>query len=220
MSQIVPAGLLFDYRICVPACSGPSRKKRGRLLSLDERGRLPFLALDDSVPNFSQVTLGWNRDGLAVLLAVRGRSAPVEPCPPDADACDGIELWIDTRPTGTVHRATAYCHRVLCVARDENQDGEPSARSVPIAQQREIRQEMQTQRFLMRTHAVENGYDLEVWIPGSQLYGFREIDELRRLGFFCMVHDTELGRQPLTVTDDFPFSWNPSLWVHLELTDE
>ena len=54
-------------------------------------------------------------------------------------------------------------------------------------------------------------------LPGSQLHGYRQVDELRQLGFYCVVRDTELGEQPLTVTDDFPYASDPSLWVQLEL---
>jgi hypothetical protein len=72
----------------------------------------------------------------------------------------------------------------------------------------------------LRAHLLSGGYDLEVWIPESQLYGFRQIDELRHLGFYSLVRDTELGEQPLTLTDEFPFAWDPSLWINLELTDK
>lgn len=79
---------------------------------------------------------------------------------------------------------------------------------------------MQTRYIQLRVHLRKGGYDMEVWIPESQLYGYRQMDELRQLGFYSLVRDTELGEQPLTITDEFPFAWDPSLWVNLELTDE
>ena len=91
--------------------------------------------------------------------------------------------------------------------------------TLAIAQQRDTRGEMDANKIQLRCHLKKAGYDLEVWIPQTQLYGYRQIDELRKLGFYCLVRDTELGEQPLTVSDEFPFAWNPSLWVTLELQD-
>jgi len=219
VSQIVPSALLFDYRVQIPACPQPSRRKKGRLLTLTDQARLPAFSAMDGSPSFATVSLGWNSQGFGISVAVRGRNKPVNGNPLQIERSDCLEIWIDTRPTGNVHRATGYCHRVACLPVDESSDSQPSAIPVPIAQQREIRAEMQAQHIQLRTHLTKDGYDMETWIPDSQLYGYRQVDELRQLGFYCVVRDTELGEQPLTLTDDFPFAWDPALWVQLELID-
>lgn len=152
-------------------------------------------------------------------VSVRGQTHSLNGDPLRLEQSDCLELWIDTRPTGNVHRATGYCHRVACLPADESAAGQPSAVSVPIAQQREVRADLQAQHIQLRVHSTKDGYDMEAWIPGSQLHGYRQVDELRQLGFYCVVRDTELGEQPLTITDDFPYAWDPSLWVQLELID-
>ncbi|MCP4506854.1 MAG: hypothetical protein GY826_10730 [Fuerstiella sp.] len=68
-----------------------------------------------------------------------------------------------------------------------------------------------------RTHSKNEGYELAVWIPGNQSYGFREKSDLGKLGFYCVVQDTHLGDQPLILGDDFPTSYNQSTWIQLEL---
>lgn len=170
--------------------------------------------------SFSTLHAGWNVNGLGVSVSVRGRTQPLAGEPHRLENSDCVELWIDTRPTGNVHRATGYCHRMACLPSDQSAGGGPSAVPLAIPQQREIRGEIQSRHIQLRAHLLKGGYDLEIWIPESQLYGFRQIDELRQLGFYCLVRDTELGEQPLTVTDEFPFAWDPSLWINLELTDE
>ncbi len=162
--------------------------------------------------------MGWNPDGLAVRVAVRGRTQLPSGDSKRISEADCVELWVDTRPAGNVHRATGYCHRLACLPADESAGGEPSAIPQPIPQQRELRAEMQPRLLQVRSQCNNQGYDLEIWIPASQLYGYDQIEELRQLGFYCLVRDSELGEQPLTVSDEFPFTWDPSLWVTLELT--
>ncbi len=220
MNQILPATLLFDYRVGVPACPDPSKKKTGRLLKLDAAAQLPELSTMDGGASFATLHAGWNVNGLGIKVAVRGRTQPIAGERNRLENSDCVELWIDTRPTGSVHRATGYCHRVACLPSDESAAGAPSAVPLAIPQQREVRSEMQSRHIQLRAHLLSGGYDLEVWIPESQLYGFRQIDELRHLGFYSLVRDTELGEQPLTLTDEFPFAWDPSLWINLELTDK
>ena len=220
MSQIVPSTLLFDYRVQVPACPNPSRKKTGRLLKLADAAQLPVLSSMEGVEPFYALHAGWNRNGLGIRVAVRGRTLPLTGEPNQLGSSDCVELWIDTRPTGNVHRATGYCHRLACLPSDQSCGGTPSAVPLAIPQQREVKIDMQARHIQLRVHPRQGGYDMEVWIPESQLYGYREMDELRQLGFYCLVRDTERGDQPLTISDEFPYAWDPSLWVHLELTDE
>ena len=219
MNQIVPSALLFDYRVQIPACPAPSGRKKGQILTLSDDARLPEFAAVDGVTPFASVSVGWNAQGIGVRVSVNGRSGPLTGSSKTIEASDCLELWIDTRPTGNVHRATGYCHRLACFPADDDTDGEPSVAAMPIAQQREIRSEIQEQQIRRRVSTTKDGYKLEVWIPGSQLYGYRQMDELRQLGFYSIVRDTQLGEQPLTLTDDFPFAWDPSLWVQLELID-
>ena len=222
MNQIVPAPLLFDYRLTIPPCAPPGRKKTGRLLSLPANARLPDLSplgqssLDQSPP-FAAIYVGWNPSGLALAVHVAGKRIGPQGNRDRLISSDAVEFWIDTRPTGNVARATQYCHRLACLPVDELADDQPAVISLPIPQQRETKIEIDVRKISLRCRTTKSGYEIEAWIPESQLYGFRQIEELRRLGFYCVVRDTELGEQPLTVSSDFPFAWNPTLWVTLEL---
>ena len=118
MNQIVPSALLFDYRVQIPACPDPSRRKTGRMLKLSDAARLPVLSSMDGVETFADLKAGWNVNGFGVVVSVRGRTKPLTGIPHQLDRSDCIELWLDTRPTGNVHRATAYCHRLACLPAD------------------------------------------------------------------------------------------------------
>ena len=217
MEYIVPPSLLFEYQLSIPACDSPTGRKTGKLLSLPEDANLFIPASLNGTTVFAAVSVGWNKDGLGISVNVQGK--PEKPLGDSArlSKSDCLLLWIDTRTAGNVHRATEYCHSFACLPADDAVDGQPNVVSQPIAQQRNFRQESNSSLFLTRTHVNKEGYEFEVWIPGSQLHGFREINDLGRLGFYCFVNDSHLGEQPLIVGDDFPTSYDPSTWLQLEL---
>ena len=215
MANVVPTSLLFDFRPRLSRCSGPTKKKTGRLLSLPDAATLfQPSSVNDSVV-FASLRLGWNEDGLGGELTVAGRTAPPQGDVTKLDTTDSLSVWLDTRPSGIVHRATEYCHSFGFVPATES--GGPQAVVLPIAQQRASRIESNVKLFSLRTQSTTTGYTLEFWIPGTQLHGFREITEFGRLGFHAVVQDSELGEQSFSLADDFPTSYDPSTWTQLEL---
>jgi len=217
MNQIVPPSLLFDFELSIPRCPAPSKKKTGRLLSLPKKAELFVPSAMNGTPIFATLSAGWNEDGFAVSVNVKGKPDLPLGMSADVKRSDAVLLWIDTRTTGDVHRATEYCHHFACLPVDEHHDGKPAVVVQQIAQQRMQRIESDPQKMVTRTHVSKTGYELEVWIPGTQLYGYREIAEIGRLGFYCVVQDSHLGEQPLSLSDDFPTSYDPSTWPTLKL---
>lgn len=217
MENVVPPSLLFEFRHVVPQCELPSKKKSGRLLTLASDAPLFVPATLNDQNSCAEFRLGWHADGVGICVAVHGKTEVVNGSSADPDRSDSVKIWLDTRPSGNVHRATEYCHSFICLPADEQQDGRPSADVLPIAQQRATRVETNTNSFLLRTHRTKSGYELEVWIPGNQLSGYREIAETGRIGFHAVVHDTELGEQPFSVGSDFPTSYDPSTWTQMDL---
>lgn len=219
MNDIVPPSFLFDYLIPICACSSPRKAKRGSLLQLAGQQPLFFPSQLNGQHLFAELRLGWNTDGLAMQVNVTGKQHPANGRSTDPDRSDCVLIWIDTRPTGDVHRATQFCHHFGLFPCDELREDDPSAVVIPIAQQREQKIESNPDRFQLRTRSNAGGYIFEIWIPSTQLYGFDEVSELRRIGFYCTVRDTELGDQTLSVSDDFPVAFDPSTWLQLELQE-
>ncbi|MEQ9406719.1 MAG: hypothetical protein RIK87_03295 [Fuerstiella sp.] len=218
MDLLVPPSLLFDYRLRIPQCSGPLSGTKGRLLKLPESSQLFIPSRLNEQPVFASVRAAWNTDGFALSVNVSGKPAPPSGVSADLVRSDCLLVWMDLRPAGNVHRATEYCHHLVFLPVDEHQDGGPSVVVQPIAQQRARRGETDPGKIKCRTHTRNDGYELEIWIPGSQLYGFRDISELGRIGFCCVVQDMDLGEQPLSLGREFPIGFDPSTWPQLELT--
>lgn len=217
MDYLVPPSLLFDFQLQIPQCPAPSKRRTGNLLSLSAESQLfvPSTLNDQLV--FASVHVGWNPEGMAFQFQVTGKTQPPLGRSENLRLSDHVLLWIDTRPAANVHRATEYCHHFAALPADENHDGQPRVLVQPIAQQRAVKGESDARKMLTRTHSLKDGYRLELWIPGSQLYGFREITQIGKVGFYCVVSDSERGQQPLSVDDRFPYSFDPSTWVQLEL---
>ncbi|MGB0741466.1 MAG: hypothetical protein ACPGXX_15460, partial [Planctomycetaceae bacterium] len=64
----------------------------------------------------------------------------------------------------------------------------------------------------------DDGYEIGVWLPGTMIAGFSEVEESGEIGFSLSVEDTELGKIPFDIGGDFPTQWNPSLWIPLQLS--
>ena len=218
MSHVVPPSLLFEYRFEIPHIEPPTADDAKSGLESSKLAALTFPSGLDGKQAFADVCLGWHESGLMLQVNVFGRQHPPRGSQKELRKSDAVRIWLDTRPSGSAHRATEYCHSFACLPVDQHLGGIPSAIVLPIAQQRHRKIESNAKKFLLRTNITGDGYQLHAWIPGEQLYGYRDVPELGRLGFFCVVDDQELGEQPLTITDDFPTSYNPSTWAQLELT--
>lgn len=217
--------LHFLFRFSFPVLRCETLPKKGqRLLDLSAEFALPDLSELRGARPFGEVRAAWNDDGLGFSVLVSGKRHP-----PAADARmptmpDGVQLWIDTRNTQSIHRASRYCHHFCFGPVGGGNDGEqPFGTQLHIAQARELTSLAAKGSLLISSESRTDGYRLDVWLRRDQLQGFdpaadREAGTPTRLGFFYEIRDSELGDQALTVDASFPFAYDPSLWSTLELT--
>ena len=69
-----------------------------------------------------------------------------------------------------------------------------------------------SQRIKVAAAVTPTGYTLEAVIPADCLSGFDPLEH-RRIGFYYILEDTELGQQYLTVGDDLNWYVDPSTWA-------
>jgi hypothetical protein len=218
-SQLLPPSFLFQYQISIPY-SNRIPAKKGQLLPLDDSASVfvPSILNAASLP-FS-LKMAWNPEGLGILLEVRGKTLPPSGRRSDLKNSDAAIFFVDTRHTANVHRATEYCTSCIVLPSDEDADDRPSIEFPDIAQQRSVRRDRNAVKCGLQTTRHAEGYTLEVWLPALQLPGFSEAPEIGRIGFYCVVHDSELGVFPFSVGGDFPVAHDPSTWIQLELKAE
>lgn len=218
MTSVLPSAFFFRFAIPVQYRAEPPRK-RGALLNLPETCRLPRVSLSDETPQFGDVRMAWNEHGLGVSIEVRGKAMPVSSRADLPATSDGLQLWIDTRNTQTIHRASRYCHHFCFLPAESEKSSNPIAMELPIARAREERELAAPKEIPIQSQRFSDGYLLEIWLPAKVLVSY-EPEANPQLGFYYQLQDAELGRQFLTVGQEFPFEQDPSLWSTLELVSE
>jgi len=196
----------------------PRRGVRGGLLDLPASCVVPELSALEDRASWAAVRIAWNPRGLGIAILA---DAPASKAARSEDRPEGfadVNLWIDTRDTRNVSRATRFCHRFsarLTLARDRKSlDVELSQRLIaravadaPICS---------PDWLSTRAELTRAGWLLELFLPARALHGF-DPETNRRLGFAYQVSDHEREDQFLGVGRDFPLGENPSLWATLEL---
>jgi hypothetical protein len=218
MDQFIPPSFLFEYSLSIPrrdALPGSSRKLP-TLLAADTL----FVPARLNATPAPRIRMAWNTAGVAVEVRVQGRSMPIAGRWSDPVSSDLLRLFFNTRHRSDVQRATSFCSTLVILPVDEESEGAPRV---------EFRNMLQTAGgesgkggtvFRTRVDLTDDGYEVGVWIPGSMLAGYSEIEESGVLGFSVLIEDSELGRIPIDVGGDFPTQWNPSLWIPLQLAAE
>jgi hypothetical protein len=180
---------------------------------------LPQTALLDGKKPWAEVKVGWNPQGLAVEIDAEGRLDTLghDERP---EGGFGVQLWVDTRDTRNVSRATRFCHRFDArILKGTTQDTvRVSIQQKPIARAVADAPMGKSQSIESRIEKMKTRWRLEVFLPAETLHGF-DPETNRRLGFAYQVMDPDRGGEFLGVGREFPVGENPSLWSTLELRE-
>ncbi|MFP6767225.1 MAG: hypothetical protein VB859_03580 [Planctomycetaceae bacterium] len=218
MSRVVPAAFVFRYAVDVPRLD-ESPPADALELALGEECLFPDLTDlcdPDRVPSFARLKVAWHESGIALSLVVAGKTRPPRCRRRTPEASDGLFVWIDTRNTQTIHRASRFCH-ALCFlpSGGGKSEDQPLALARPIARAREDAPPPPKGSLQAASRHTDDGYQLDAWITASALHGW-DTDTMNAIGFYWMVHDSELGDQSL-LAEAFPYAHDPSLWFTLRL---
>jgi hypothetical protein len=217
MNQLVTPSFLFRWSFPVVRIDALPHAT-GRLLDLPEACRLPSVGELDSRRDFADVRLAWNASGFGVSVEVRGRTKKPVCSAAMVERSDGLTVWIDTRNTQGVHRATRFCHQFCLLPLGGGRKSlDPVVVSIPLARAREEVAPPDVSLIQLHSEVTADGYRLEAWLPAAVFIGFDPAAS-PKLGFHYLVRDLELGDQSLAVGSEFPVASDPSLWQTLELT--
>jgi hypothetical protein len=215
-SGLLPNRFLFRYSLPVQYERKLPRAGK-KLLDLPAEFALADFGALDQVGPFGELRLAWNERGLGISVTVEGKQRPPQGNPQSPETSDGLRLFIDTRNTQNIHRASRYCRQIfLMPASNGSATADPCAVLAPILRAREEAPRANAAEIRMSSVVSKTGYRLEAWLPATVLHGY-DPDAQPRLGFYYALRDAELGEQFLSVGHDFPFAIDPSLWSTLEL---
>lgn len=191
-------------------------------VTLDESYKLLDLAsLDAGTANqergFADVRMAWDAPGVAITLSVTGKHQPVWCRESRLEDSDGLIVWIDTRATHNIHRASKYCHSFIFLpSGGGRQSAEPLADQMLINRARENARPVRPRELQVASKIKKDGYELSAFMPAVALEGFDPSNH-RSLGFTYAVVDRELGLATFANGPAFPFGEDPSCWATLEM---
>jgi hypothetical protein len=213
----------FLFRFAVPVRRhDPIWTDRG--VALDDSYRLPDLAaLDrkstDEERRLADVRMAWSQHGLAFWVSVDGKSQAPWCRESRLDESDGLQVWIDTRATHNIHRASRFCHRFAFLPAGGGQKADqPVADQLLINRARENARPIRPRELQVVSKVTKSGYQLAAFVPAVTLGGF-DPEQHPRLGFTYAVFDRERGLQTFATGPAFPFDEDPSCWATVELID-
>jgi hypothetical protein len=216
MNPLVTPSFLFRWSLPVQELNSLPNSS-GRLLDLPESSRLPSLRELDSLSDFADVRLAWNQQGFGISVDVRGKTKGLKCSMEAPTSSDGITIWVDTRHTPGMHRATRFCHQFqLMPSGGGRRNAEPVVIEIPLARAREQVAPRDLSRIRLQSEFKRDGYWLDAWIPADVFVGYDPANS-SRLGFHYQVQDSERGIQTLAVGTEFPVASDLSLWQTLEL---
>jgi hypothetical protein len=161
--------------------------------------------------------VAWSEQGFAFAVRVEGKTQAPWCRESRPDDSDGVRLWIDTRDTHNIHRASRFCHQFAFLPAGAGRAlDEPVGEQLLVNRAKENAKPVRPGMLAARRENRAGGYLLEGCIPAAALTGFDPVEH-PRLGFTYAVVDRELGEQAFSGSE-FPYRDDPSLWSTLELT--
>lgn len=213
--SLLPARFLF--RFSVPCRYKSSLWSEAAGAELNASYALPSLeALEGAVPPID-FRAAWSEEGMAFALEVRGKHQAPWCHEGRLEESDGLRLWIDTRDTHNIHRASRFCHQFAALPMGRGRSSqEPMVTPVLINRAKEHPRAIPSDAVAVRAKVTPTGYSLETFLGARALTGF-DPAEHPKLGFQFAVVDRELGRFTFAIGGPMPYQEDPSLWGTLDL---
>ena len=213
----------FLFRFSVPVLRREPIWQMGGVELDETHGLLNLAELDtgtgDREPSFANVRMAWSPEGLLFNVRVNGKKQPVWCREGRLEDSDGLQVWIDTRATLNIHRASRYCHRYAFLpAGGGSGQQEPVADQLLINRARENARPIRPRELQVASKVMKAGYWLAAFVPAVALGGF-DPHQHRQIGFTYAVFDRELGMQTFAAGPAFPFDEDPTCWAMVELAE-
>ena len=215
-ASLLPPRQFFRFSADVRRCADVGSPKG---FTLDDSYALPALGELDGHRAYAEVRMAWSAAGLGWQVTVDGKTQLPWCRDSRLEDSDGLQVWVDTRATMNVHRASRFCHRFIYLPR-----GGGSASDQPIADQllinraRENARPARPRELSARAKATGAGYTMTAFAPSDALGGFDPAQH-PRLGFTYALLDRERGLQTFATGPEFPYEEDPSCWAELRLIE-
>lgn len=214
--QLIAPTFLFRFKVPCHKIGKKWTKTKG--LDLAPKYAVPSFAADlTEGKQFADLRMAWNDQGIVFNVKVAGKKQATWCRDSRLEESDGLTVWIDTRDTHSVHRASRFCHQFIFLPHGEgSKQQNPVAELLNINRAKDNPKQPPRGSLQVRSEKRADGYLMHGFIPGDALTGW-DPAEHTKLGFYYAVMDRELGWQTLSLGSEYPFQTDPSLWGTLEL---
>ncbi len=156
--------------------------------------------------------IAWSEEGLTFQFTLTGKTRRPYCRLNDLEHSDALEVFIDTRNTKTVHRATRYCHRFLYLPTGTGpSEKDPYGSMLKIHLARGEPPTMGAFLPQVESMIMANGYQLTCHLSRKYLEGWAPTEQ-PEIGLYFQLRDTELGHIHFAYDRQLPVSEDPSLW--------
>ncbi len=185
---------------------------------LPDEAELPPLGQSVSGQNsFAKFRIAVSPTALFVSAVVTGKRQTLWCRESVLESSDGLHLWIDTRNSRDVHRATRFCHRLVFAPQGRGAKyQQPVAGWVPINRAKENSKPPADKHLGIQAFVREDGYEVHAAVAWNGLTGFDRGD-FPVIGFYAAVVDRELGWQSLGLAPPYPVTEDPSIWLEMNI---
>lgn len=183
---------------------------KGKRFSPDHE--LPTTTVLSGEEPFSDVSMGWNEEGLFFRVVV---DEPVGRCQyPKVENGDSVEIFVDTRDVKTAGFPTKYCHHFFFLP--EEVDGHRAGEITRFRTQ-DAHELCHPQDLIVKTQGTKHAYSLEIFIPAHCLVGY-DPSQCDHIGFTYRINRAGGSPQHFSVTSaEFSIAEQPALWASVSL---
>ncbi len=208
-TQLIDPTMLFRFAV---DCHQRKSLWNDGHLGLARKYQLPGFGHLSGQPVFADLRAAWNQEGLVFTLRVSGKKQVPWCREQRIEDSDGLRIWIDTRDTRSIHRASRFCHQFAFLPSGGDAGFvQPVATAMGITRAREEPQPVPFGGLKIYSEKRIDGYLMTALVRSEALTGF-DPGEHPRLGFSYAVIDRELGWQTFSLGPEYPFQEDPSLW--------
>jgi len=191
---------------------------------LGKENSLPAMSSLSGGKQFAEMSVAWSLDGLLFQLTLK-QAAGKTPTLPSTSASAKTQLftiYVDTRWSPGVHRATSFCHRFDFLLNRPSKST-PTLRGhgelTPIQRARAAPADIHPKDISVSTFFKPDGYQIKTFLNGETLTGYAP-EEFQEIGIFYSITDSEWGNQIMARTLQSPFFEDPSVWCRGKLLQE
>jgi len=164
--------------------------------------------------------MAWDSGGIGFVINVTGKQTLPWCRDSRLEDSDGFHLWLDTRCSPGIHRATQFCHWFLFMPSGGGHGkDQPIAELMPINRARQNPKSPPNGSIQVYAKPHQGGYRLSGRIAAAAMTGF-DSSQYPRFSLYYAVIDRELGWQTLTLSQEYPVVEDPSLWAEAVLLSE